>query len=64
MNRQALGIINALLTLANSATYTCDLDGADKISALRQAARRTSAELEQLINEADDAAGDDNDDAI
>ena len=50
MNEQARNIIDALLTLAGRATFNCDLDGAEKITALRQAAIRTVQELTALID--------------
>ncbi len=50
MNEEARAIIIGLIQLANSATYSCDLAGAEKIAQLKQAAEQTVAKLTELID--------------
>ena len=60
-NELTVQIIRALVQLANSGQYTCDLDGAQKIAALRQAAESHITGLEAADAAPEETENDDTD---
>lgn len=50
MNETSRAIITALLKLANSGTFSCDLEGANAMAQLTRAATNHVAELTEVID--------------